>query len=156
MLGLQNYLLPQLLGVMVRIIGLYSWFRSFPSSSLASLCGLLVLSLILYLWVKHQPALSFIGEWQKSLFIGQTVRLYTTAYYARDGKSLRTGRWPVRLGFLLCRAKVKLFRELGADLEEALMLDRVFLTVLLLTLFSPKELSLIIAMERLMLGWAMS
>ena len=34
MLGLKNYLLPQLLEGMVRRIGLYSWFKFFPSSFL--------------------------------------------------------------------------------------------------------------------------
>ena len=59
MLGLKNYLLPQLLEGMVRRIGLYSWFRIFPQLFFVTLCGLLVLSLILYLWVKRQPALVF-------------------------------------------------------------------------------------------------
>lgn len=46
---------------------------------------------------------------------------------------------------LMKEQKSKLFRELGADLEEALMLGQSFQTVLLVTLSSLRELSLIIA-----------
>ena len=46
------------------------------------------ISLILYLWVKRQPALVFYRRMAKIPFIGQTVRLYTTAYYAREWGNL--------------------------------------------------------------------
>lgn len=86
-----------------------------------------MLGLILYLWVKRQSALVFYRRMAKIPFIGQTVRLYTTAYYAREwGNLLGQGVDLLDLVALMQEQKSKLFRELGADLEEALMLGQSF------------------------------
>lgn len=79
-------------------------------------------------------------------FIGQTVRLYTTAYYAREwGNLLGQGIDLLDLVALMKEQKSKLFRELGADLEEALMLGQSFPDRIASHPFFTKELSLIIA-----------
>ena len=79
-------------------------------------------------------------------FIGQTIRLYTTAYYAREwGKLLGQGIDLLDLVSLMQEQKSKLFRELGADLEEALMLGQSFPDRIASHPFFTKELSLIIA-----------
>ncbi|MFR2572422.1 MAG: type II secretion system F family protein [Streptococcus salivarius] len=88
MLGLKNYLLPQLLEGDGKENWAVQLVQIFPQLFFVTLCGLLVLSLILYLWVKHQPALVFYRRMAKIPFIGQTVRLYTTAYYAREWGNL--------------------------------------------------------------------
>ena len=88
MLGLKNYLLPQLLEGDGKDNWAVQLVQIFPQLFFVTLCGLLVLSLILYLWVKHQPALVFYRRMAKIPFIGQTVRLYTTAYYAREWGNL--------------------------------------------------------------------
>ena len=118
----------------------------FPQLFFVTLCGLLVLSLILYLWVKRQSALVFYRRMAKIPFIGQTVRLYTTAYYAREwGNLLGQGIDLLDLVALMKEQKSKLFRELGADLEEALMLGQSFPDRIASHPFFTKELSLIIA-----------
>ena len=100
----------------------------------------------LYLWVKHQPALVFYRRIAKIPFIGQTVRLYTTAYYAREwGNLLGQGIDLLDLVSLMQEQKSKLFRELGSDLEEALMLGQSFPDRIATHPFFTKELSLIIA-----------
>ena len=127
MLGLKNYLLPQLLEGNGKENWAVQLVQIFPQLFFVTLCGLLVLSLILYLWVKRQSALVFYRRMAKIPFIGQTVRLYTTAYYAREwGNLLGQGIDLLDLVALMKEQKSKLFRELGADLEEALMLGQSF------------------------------
>ena len=79
MLGLKNYLLPQLLEGDGKENWAVQLVQIFPQLFFVILCGLLVLSLILYLWVKRQSALVFYRRMAKIPFIGQTVRLYMTA-----------------------------------------------------------------------------
>ena len=146
MLGLKNYLLPQLLEGDGKDNWAVQLVQIFPQLFFVSLCGLLVLSLILYLWVRHQPALVFYRRMAKIPFIGQTVRLYTTAYYAREwGNLLGQGIDLLDLVALMKEQKSKLFRELGADLEKALMLGQSFPDRIASHPFFTKELSLIIA-----------
>lgn len=88
----------------------------------------------------------FYRRMAKIPFIGQTVRLYTTAYYAREwGNLLGQGVDLLDLVALMQEQKSKLFRELGADLEEALMLGQSFPERIASHPFFTKELSLIIA-----------
>ena len=139
-------LLPQLLEGYGKENWTVQLVQIFPQLFFATLCGLLVLSLILYLWVKRQPALVFYRRMAKIPFIGQTVRLYTTAYYAREwGNLLGQGIDLLDLVALMKEQKSKLFRELGADLEEALMLGQSFPDRIASHPFFTKELSLIIA-----------
>ena len=146
MLGLKNYLLPQLLEGDGKENWAVQLVQIFPQLFFVTLCGLLVLSLILYLWVKRQPALVFYRRMAKIPFIGQTVRLYTTAYYAREwGNLLGQGIDLLDLVALMKEQKSKLFRELGTDLEEALMLGQSFPDRIASHPFFTKELSLIIA-----------
>ena len=146
MLGLKNYLLPQLLEGDGKNNWAVQLVQIFPQLFFVSLCGLLVLGLILYLWVKRQSALVFYRRMAKIPFIGQTVRLYTTAYYAREwGNLLGQGVDLLDLVALMQEQKSKLFRELGADLEEALMLGQSFPERIASHPFFTKELSLIIA-----------
>ena len=146
MLGLKNYLLPQLLEGDGKENWAVQLVQIFPQLFFVTLCGLLVLSLILYLWVKRQSALVFYRRMAKIPFIGQTVRLYTTAYYAREwGNLLGQGIDLLDLVALMKEQKSKLFRELGADLEEALMLGQSFPDRIASHPFFTKELSLIIA-----------
>ena len=140
MLGLKNYLLPQLLEGDGKNNWAVQLVQIFPQ------LFFLVLGLILYLWVKRQSALVFYRRMAKIPFIGQTVRLYTTAYYAREwGNLLGQGVDLLDLVALMQEQKSKLFRELGADLEEALMLGQSFPERIASHPFFTKELSLIIA-----------
>ena len=69
-----------------------------------------------------------------------------TAYYAREwGNLLGQGIDLLDLVALMKEQKSKLFRELGADLEEALMLGQSFPDRIASHPFFTKELSLIIA-----------
>ena len=120
MLGLKNYLLPQLL----EGDGKDNWAVQ----------------------LKRQSALVFYRRMAKIPFIGQTVRLYTTAYYAREwGNLLGQGVDLLDLVALMQEQKSKLFRELGTDLEEALMLGQSFPERIASHPFFTEELSLIIA-----------
>ena len=115
MLGLKNYLLPQLLEGDGKNNWAVQLVQIFPQLFFVSLCGLLVLGLILYLWVKRQSALVFYRRMAKIPFIGQTVRLYTPAYYAREwGNLLGQGVDLLDLVALMQEQKSKLFREAGS------------------------------------------
>ena len=88
MLGLKNYLLPQLLEGDGKDNWAVQLVQMFPQLFFVSLFGFLVLGILLYVWVKRQSALVFYRRMAKIPFIGQTVRLYTTAYYAREWGNL--------------------------------------------------------------------
>ena len=128
MFGLKNYLLPQLL-------------EGDGKDNLGSTTGSNVSSVVLceFVWipcVRDSPlclgettvSSCFYRRMAKILFIGQTVRLYTTAYYAREWGNLLLGQGVDLLDLvaLMQEQKSKLFRELGTDLEEALMLGQSF------------------------------
>ena len=146
MLGLKNYLLPQLLEGDGKDNWAVQLVQMFPQLFFVSLFGFLVLGILLYVWVKRQSALVFYRRMAKIPFIGQTVRLYTTAYYAREwGNLLGQGVDLLDLVALMQEQKSKLFRELGTDLEEALMLGQSFPERIASHPFFTEELSLIIA-----------
>ena len=126
MLGLKNYLLPQLLEGDGKNNWAVQLVQIFPQLFFVSLCGLLVLGLILYLWVKRQSALVFYRRMAKIPLLGQGVDLLDLVALMQEQKS-------------------KLFRDLGADLEEALMLGQSFPERIASHPFFTKELSLIIA-----------
>lgn len=105
MFGLKNYLLPQLLEGDGKDNWAVQLVQMFPQLFFVSLFGFLVLGILLYVWVKRQSALVFYRRMAKILFIGQTVRLYTTAYYAREwGNLLGQGVDLLDL-VLLCKSK---------------------------------------------------
>lgn len=126
MLGLKNYLLPQLLegdGKNNWAVQLVQIFPSFFCEFVWTPCvGFNSLSM-----GETTVSPCFYRRMAKIPFIGQTVRLYTTAYYAREwGNLLGQGVDLLDLVALMQEQKSKLFRELGADLEEALMLGQSF------------------------------
>ena len=142
MLGLRNYLLPQLerTNLATRII------NHFP---LVFLIGVLVLALVILclIWLQRRSRkITWYSRLARLPLLGRFVQLYLTAYYAREwGNLLGQGIDLLDLVSLMQEQKSKLFRELGADLEEALMLGQSFPDRIATHPFFTKELSLIIA-----------
>ncbi|MGT2845932.1 competence type IV pilus assembly protein ComGB [Streptococcus massiliensis] len=141
MLGLKNYLLPQLqsqnLATQV-ISNLPKIFFSFV---------LLVLAFIgigLYYWKRSSHMLIF-SILAKISFIKKFIQNYLTAYYAREwGTMIGQGLELSQIFTLMKEQPSCLFRELGADLERRLMLGQSFAQSVQSYSFFHKELSLII------------
>lgn len=146
MLGLKNYLLPQLLEAEGQSNWAVQVVQIFPQLFLGSLLVSLVIGILLFIWIRRQPALKLYKYLSRLPFVGQNVKLYLTAYYAREwGNLLGQGIDLLDLVVLMQEQKAKLFCEIGADLEQALMIGQGLPERVATYPFFNKELSLIIA-----------
>lgn len=146
MVGLKNYLLPQMLEAEGQSNWAVQMVEIFPQLFFATLLGLVILGIVAFVWIRGQPALSLYKGLSRLPFLGPCFKLYLTAYYAREwGNLLGQGIDLMDLVTLMQEQKSKLFRELGADLEQALMLGQDLAERVGSYPFFNKELSLIIA-----------
>lgn len=141
MLGLKNYLLPQLgdQSFLTHLIG------HFPTIflGLILLFGL-ILGVYLYKW-KHSSHLLLFQSLVKVPFLSYLVKTYLTAYFSREwGNLLSQGLEMDQVVGLMQDQSFKLFRELGQDLDQALSAGQDFAQALKDYPFFRPELSLII------------
>lgn len=141
MLGLRNYLLPQM-----------------DSSNLATqvishlpqifLGIILVLSLVIFaflLYVRKTAKLKVFSHLSKIPFFGQYIKIYLTAYYAREwGNMIGQGLELSQIFQMMQEQASQLFQEIGRDLELALQNGQEFSQKVQDYPFFKKELGLII------------
>lgn len=141
MLGLKNYLLPQM-----GESNLASTFVSqFPFYFLIGILVIIFVILGLYVLSKRLPALSYTCLLMKLPFIHKVVRLYFTAFFAREwGNLLGQGLEVAQILNLMKEQKSRLFQEVGADMNLSLVKGVSFHEQVLHYPFLLKELSLMI------------
>ncbi|WP_156808868.1 competence type IV pilus assembly protein ComGB [Streptococcus caballi] len=141
MLGLKNYLLPQLEkgNLATQLI------NHFPSLFLLGLVINVLVGGGLYLISKRVPALVLAGKLSQIPLFGKFVQLYLTAYYAREwGNLLGQGVELAQIVKLMQDQKASLFQEIGRDMEKGLMKGQAFHQQVLAYPFFLRELSLMI------------
>ncbi|MFD0846127.1 competence type IV pilus assembly protein ComGB [Streptococcus saliviloxodontae] len=142
MLGLKNYLLPQLdgKGNAASLI-----INHFPMIFLTGIATLLITSLLLIVLARRLSPVLLYSRLARLPFIGYLVRLYLTAYYAREwGNLIGQGVELVAIVRLMQEQKSKLFQAIGEDMEAALLAGRTFHEKVLDYPFFLRELSLMI------------
>ena len=141
MLGLKNYLLPQLenQNFATQIIS------HFPMIFLGGF-ALLALGILLgVLYAKHLSPIYLYSQLSRLPIFGRHVRLYLTAYYAREwGNLIGQGIELMEIVELMQRQKSRLFQEIGKDMQEALLSGQSFHQKVLDYPFFLRELSLMI------------
>ncbi|MGT2930011.1 competence type IV pilus assembly protein ComGB [Streptococcus dentasini] len=141
MLGLRNYLLPQLEGgnLATRII------NNLPVFFLGSVLAVSLLILVI-LWLKKRSIkIVWYSKLVKFPFLGRFLQLYLTAYYAREwGNLIGQGVEMSQIVQLMQDQKSQLFQEIGRDMEVALLAGQEFHDKVLDYPFFLPELSLII------------
>lgn len=141
MLGLKNYLLPQLenQNFATQIIS------HFPMIFLGGF-ALLALGLLLgVLYAEHLSPIYLYSQLSRLPIFGRHVRLYLTAYYAREwGNLIGQGIELMEIVELMQRQKSCLFQEIGKDMQEALLSGQSFHQKVLDYPFFLRELSLMI------------
>lgn len=144
MLGLRNYLLPQLEGGESNLAS--KLISQFPQIFLAICLVFVSLVLVVYVIARNiNPLLlySFLGRLP---FVGEFIRYYLSAYYAREwGILIGQGIELSTIVSLMQSQKSRLFRELGKDLELALLSGQSFQAKVSTYPFFRRELSLMIA-----------
>lgn len=141
MLGLKNYLLPQLEEETLasRLI------NHFPTIFLWGLVGLLLMGLLIRIWSKKQSRLVLYSRAARLPLLGTFVRQYVTAYYAREwGNLIGQGLELSQIVSLMQTQPSPFFQEMGRDLEKALLSGQLFHQKVLDYPFFLRELSLII------------
>ena len=137
MLGLKNYLLPQLesQNVATQIIA------HFPTIFLLSIFSIGVLLICTTFYARRLSQIDLYSRISRIPLVGNYVRLYLTAYYAREWGNL------IGQGIELMaieKQKSLLFQEIGKDMEEALLSGQAFHQKVLDYPFFLRELSLMI------------
>ena len=141
MLGLRNYLLPQLdsSNIATQIIG------NLPQIflGLVLVCALsLILALTFY---KRSSKMRVFSMLARIPFLGIFVQTYLTAYYAREwGNMISQGMELTQIFQIMREQGSQLFKEIGQDLAQALQNGREFSQTIATYPFFKKELSLII------------
>lgn len=141
MLGLKNYLLPQLEegNLATQIINhLPTLFLSACLVLLVGVCGGLV-------WYRKAQKIPVFSRLAGLPFVGRLIQTYLTAYYAREwGSLIGQGLEMPQIVRLMQEQPSQLFRELGQDLEQALNNGRSFHDHLKTYPFFRRELGLIV------------
>lgn len=141
MLGLRNYLLPQLTSqnLATHIIG------ALPQLFLAGFL-FLFLSILLGSWLfKRSQRMPLFSKIAKLPFLGRFVKIYLTAYYAREwGNMIGQGLELGQIFQVMQQQRSPLFREIGQDLSRALQDGQEFSDNIAAYPFFKKELALII------------
>ena len=123
MLGLKNYLLPQLesQNFATQIIG------HFPMIFLGSFV-LLGLAVVLgFFYARRLSPIYLFSQISRLPIIGRFIRLYLTAYYAREwGNLIGQGIELMEIVALMQHQKSRLFQEIGKDMQQALCLVNHF------------------------------
>ena len=141
MMGLRNYLLPQLdsSNIATKIIG------NLPQIflGLVLVCSLsLLLALTFY---KRSSKMRVFSMLARIPFLGIFVQTYLTAYYAREwGNMISQGMELTQIFQIMREQGSQLFKEIGQDLAHALQNGQEFSQTIATYPFFKKELSLII------------
>lgn len=141
MIGLKNYLIPQLDGgnLATRLVA------SFPLLFFSLLICCVLLLGIGYAFMRQMSRMRAVTILSKFPFVGHYVKIYLTAYYAREwGNLIGQGIDLSQIVTLMQKQKSKLFNEIGRDLEEKLLSGQTFCETVLLYPFFLKELGLMI------------
>ncbi|MCO4609175.1 competence protein ComGB [Streptococcus infantarius subsp. infantarius] len=141
MLGLKNYLLPQLenQNFATQIIS------HFPMIFLGSFALLALEILLGVLYAKRLSPIYLYSQLSRLPIFGRYVRFYLTAYYAREwGNLIGQGIELMEIVELMQRQKSRLFQEIGKDMQEALLSGQSFHQKVLDYPFFLSELSLMI------------
>ncbi|MCO4535991.1 competence protein ComGB [Streptococcus infantarius subsp. infantarius] len=141
MLGLKNYLLPQLenQNFATQIIS------HFPMIFLGSFALLALEILLGVLYPKRLSPIYLYSQLSRLPIFGRYVRFYLTAYYAREwGNLIGQGIELMEIVELMQRQKSRLFQEIGKDMQEALLSGQSFHQKVLDYPFFLSELSLMI------------
>lgn len=141
MLGLRHYLVPQMNdeGVLVQLIS------HFPTLFLGGCLVGLLLAYGLYLIWKRSSPLAFWCQVAKVPFVGYFVKLYLTAFYAREwGNLIGQGLEMTQIVSLMQAQPSRLFMAVGQDMEQALLSGQEFHDKVSAYPFFLKELGLII------------
>ena len=126
MLGLRNYLLPQL-----------------DSSNAALLVGLGIFSSLVF--YRKSGKVRVFSLLARIPFLGRFVQDYLTAYYSREwGNMIAQGLELTQIFQMMQEQGNPLFREIGQDLAQALQNGQEFSKVVLAYPFFRRELGLII------------
>lgn len=141
MLGLKNYLLPQLESQNAAS-GL---INHFPQLFLGGLLLIIGLSLLVIHLAKKRPALEVCRRLAKIPGLKKSARLYFTAYFAREwGNLICQGLEFREILPIMQEQKNRLFKEIGLKLEEKMNKGESFSSQIdQLKIFNP-ELALII------------
>ncbi len=141
MLGLKNYLLPQLEEGNLAT----SLINHLPTIFLVGV-GLVLLGIVLGMtWYKRTSKLKVFTLLTALPFFGKLIRTYLTAYYAREwGSLIGQGLDLPQIVGLMQEQPSQLFRELGQDLEGALSNGQDFHDRIQSYPFFKRELSLIV------------
>ena len=141
MMGLRNYLLPQLTSqnLATQIIS------QLPSIFLISILTLVGLVGGTYLAFKRRKKIVIYSLLARIPFVGSFVKIYLTAYYAREwGNMIGQGLELSQIFQIMQNQKSALFQEIGQDLSLALQNGQEFSQKISSYPFFKKELSLII------------
>ena len=141
MLGLKNYLLPQLesQNVATQIIA------HFPTIFLLSIFSIGVLLICTTFYARRLSQIDLYSRISRIPLVGNYVRLYLTAYYAREwGNLIGQGIELMAIVGIMQKQKSLLFQEIGKDMEEALLSGQAFHQKVLDYPFFLRELSLMI------------
>ena len=141
MLGLRNYLLPQLdrQNIATQIIS------NLPQLFLGSLGVVLVLFVIGFYWFQKSSKIAAFRLLARLPFFGTFIQTYLTAYYAREwGNMIGQGLELSQIFQMMQGQRSAMFQEIGKDLEVALQNGQEFSQVVKYYPFFKKELGLII------------
>ncbi|MDO5079613.1 MAG: competence type IV pilus assembly protein ComGB [Streptococcus minor] len=141
MLGLKNYLLPQLEEGNVAT----SLVNHFPQIFLGALFFLACIVLISLIWMQQTSKVTVARVLSRMPFLGTYVKIYLTAYYAREwGNLIGQGLELGQIVDIMQEQKSALFQEIGRDLAQSFINGQSFCDQILTYPFFRRELSLII------------
>lgn len=141
MLGLNNYLLPQLEeeNEASRLIGYL------PFVFLGSMLAIFMVVALLRYWYRKSEKIGAISLLVRLPFLGKLIQLYLTAYYAREwGNLVSQGLELSHIMHLMQEQQSALFCSIGIDLEQALERGVDFEEQIKRYSFFNKELSLMV------------
>lgn len=142
MMGLKNYLLPQLDGQNLAT----QLINHFPVIFLGTMAGLGVAAIVLCYCSKKTEKIKLYSRLSRLPYLGGFVRLYLTAYYAREwGNLIGQGLDLVQIVTLMQGQPSELFQAIGRDMEAGLLRGQAFHDKVLDYAFFRRELSLMIA-----------
>ncbi|MEQ9810351.1 competence type IV pilus assembly protein ComGB [Streptococcus jiangjianxini] len=141
MLGLKNYLLPQI----EEGNAATALLEHFPLVFLVAIVTFFCLSLLAIYFGKKTEPIKLYRFLSGFPFIGYIIKLYLTAYYAREwGNLLGQGVEMTSIVSLMQEQESRLFSSIGRDMQAALLSGQSFHKKVLDYPFFLKELSLII------------
>ncbi|MGT2673886.1 competence type IV pilus assembly protein ComGB [Streptococcus rupicaprae] len=141
MLGLKNYLLPQLTqGNLATVL-----VGHFPVLFLGFFCTTLLAILGFRFWLKRTRQLPIYSRMARLPGFGSLLRLYLTGYYAREwGNLIGQGLEMTQILQIMVDQPSRLFSEIGQDMLESLSQGQPFHQKVQDYPFFERELSLII------------